>query len=260
MRSRPKKIKEDLKDVLPHERGDKTGVRAVSPPLVDKEAKSLPDYEWWVNYKGIWELKDAANLYLGLCPEKGGAFYEFTDLLGAHNTGLILTDSETVWPVQMLKNKSERVEWNDIFDQRGENKISLNNFIKGKIAVGEIEPVSFDGLPHELYFKPIEIIQLFQKYFLNNPPHELLNTLGFKNGRERLTAKERVKKLAQERGPEIINRFYKQHRKEPKKAWVTTQLHKMLSDIDEATFDRSYSLTEMKKEAFGSNMKCNTVQ
>lgn len=87
----------------------------------NKSQKSeLPDYEWWVGFKSIWELRDAANLYLGFDPEKGGTFYDFNELLKSHERGLILTDSETVWDVNTVilyfcctDNHNSKVSWHE---------------------------------------------------------------------------------------------------------------------------------------------------
>lgn len=141
--------------------------------------KLAPDYQWWVDYKGIWELKQAANLYLGFDPDKGGCFDTVDDLLAKHDRGLILTDSETVWTVGALKNPEPRMKWDEVFDEDGNCKISLEAFIKDRIRAGEIKKIPDDDeLPSGIYFKPAEIISFFQKYLLNKPPQDLIGKLG----------------------------------------------------------------------------------
>ncbi|MEZ0261406.1 MAG: hypothetical protein ACAH80_10380, partial [Alphaproteobacteria bacterium] len=127
--------------------------------------RSLINYSWWVDYKGVWELKQAANLYLGFDPDVGGTFDSFKELLAKHDSGLILTDSETVWPVSVLKIPGANTEWNDVLDKDGNCKISLETFIKDMIEAGKIKKVTGDHLPFGLHFKPIEIVSFFQEHF-----------------------------------------------------------------------------------------------
>lgn len=147
-----------------------------------------PDYLWWVDYKGIWELKQAADLYLGFNPDRGGLFDAIDDLLAKHDRGLILTDSETVWSVGALSNPKSGVEWDDVFDKDGNSKISLEAFIIDRIAAGEIKDIHVGGdSPSGLYFKPSEIITLFQKHLLNKPPQDLLTALGIDVSQKKAT-------------------------------------------------------------------------
>ena len=141
------------------------------------------NYGWWVNYRSVWTLSEAANLFLGFDPQKGGTFYEFNAILGKHESGLILTDSETVWDIKTLKKKGN-LEWEDMFyDQKhGEetytnNKNSLVNFMNEKILAKKITSLPSDDTD-DLYFEPIKIVSLFQECFINEPPQALLIALG----------------------------------------------------------------------------------
>lgn len=143
------------------------------------ENEPCPHYAWWVDYKGVWELKQAANLYLGFNPDKGGTFYMVDDFLAKYDRGLILTDSDTVWSVEALKNPQSSVEWGDVFDKNGNHKTSLEDFVKDRLRVGEINPIiDNNDLPPGIYFKPTEIVSFFQKHLLNKPPRGLLRALG----------------------------------------------------------------------------------
>jgi hypothetical protein len=140
------------------------------------EEKRSPDYAWWVDYKGVWDLRQAANLYLGFEPDTGGTFYEFSDLLEKYDRGLILTDSNTLWSVNMLISPEQHSD--QVFDKDGNSKISLENFVKDKVRLGVIHPVvGNDGLSSGLHFKPEKIILFFKENFLNQPPQELLDIL-----------------------------------------------------------------------------------
>jgi len=162
--------------------------------------RPLPDYEHWLKHQSIWELKDAANLHLGFSPEKGGMFSEFNELLSKHEDGLILVDSETLWPVTILKGNESKVEWNEVFNHKDECKISLELFIRRKIAVQQIKPILSDDFKDGIYFHPKEIISFFQKNFLNPAPEQLLNALGMS-----------VKQKAQPVSKKELRRFYKVH-------------------------------------------------
>lgn len=196
---------------------------------VNKPDDTEPNYFWWVTYKSIWTLKEAANLYLGFDPSKGGTFYQINELLETHKNGLVLTDSETVWDVQELKrkfrtyNESELtpsakriasisdpcIEFEDIYDKNDESKICLKYFIEGKIKSGEIQPAPSRENSDETYFVPTDIITLFQKYFINTPNEKLLLELGlFKHNQFRSGSK---KSLTQE-NRNIIEKVYLEYR------------------------------------------------
>ena len=148
-----------------------------------------PDYEERVLCDPKWSLKDAANLFLGFDPEKGGTFYQFEDLITSNNSGLILTDSETIHSVKILKLQKPKVVFKDSSDLQ--NKIRSEKITMEKLSddllpegvvllegfVKDHPDLDYDD---DLNFDPIKIIIFFQKHFLNTPPQSLLSALGLK--------------------------------------------------------------------------------
>jgi hypothetical protein len=114
------------------------------PP--DDTLEHLPDYEWWIDYKAVWDLKTAANLYLGFDPAKGGTFLDFNDFLKQGLRGFILTDAETIWHTNALNVPNPTVELHDIIDENNQSRISLESFIRGKITALGIKPLDVDGM------------------------------------------------------------------------------------------------------------------
>ena len=130
---------------------------------------ATPNYEWWIDYKPLWRLQEAACLYLGFIPGKEETFTDFEGFLVDNpERGFVLTDSETIWHVSLLVNANAKNEWEDFFDQNDQSRVSLKELIEEKVKIGEIEGFRSDAFPDDLCFKPKEIIQLFQGLFLNS--------------------------------------------------------------------------------------------
>src|SRR3989338_3956383 len=204
-----------------------------------------PNYEWWVDFKSIWELSEAANLYLGFTPQKGGTFYQFNEFLKKYDRGLILTDSETVWDVKTLK-KADNFEWEDVFydDQNidfnlTKSRTSLKDFMREKIAANKIKSISYDDT-NNLYFEPVEIVKFFQQAFLNEPPLELLISLKLRK-EDKQPDFLLVKECYHRHGKEIIQHLKTQFGRKPKKIEIAAYIkEKYLPNVSIGTILKNF--------------------
>lgn len=209
------------------------------------QSSESPDYEWWVDFKSVWELREAANLYLGFDPEKGGTFYDFNELLKSHERGLILTDSETVWDVKTLK-RGGNAEWEDVFyDSKHDNytqlkdRTSLMDFMNEKIASGQITRVP-SGDADNLYFAPKTIVEFFIKAFLNEPPLPLLIALKPKN-KGKNSRMSCVKNCYSSHSKEIISQLKNELGRLPNKVEIAEYMKQTyLPDVPLETIKRNF--------------------
>jgi hypothetical protein len=205
-----------------------------------------PNYKWWVEYKSVWRLEDAASLYLGFEPGTNQSFHEFDSLIQeSHKNGFILTDRKTVWHPSFFEGSDASVGWDDIFDYDNQSRISLRGLVEGKIKAGEIDPIPSDASLDDLYFHPKDIVSLFQDILLNIPPKDLLLSLGLK------TRGKNSKSSVGTKNIETHKEYYQKYLDENEKLYIDGKIKKpWKSQIDEEVIIRQLMVRGFNRTNF----------
>ncbi|PCK00083.1 MAG: hypothetical protein COA45_04175 [Zetaproteobacteria bacterium] len=131
-------------------------------------------YEDWIKRKPLWSLELAADLYLGIDPNKVRELHGFGEFKKGQS-GHSLHDRQTIMFLD------ENGEWNDPVIEDIEEQTLLKEFVRQHILKGTLKSAHDDGQGN-YEFEPVDITKFFKDYCPNTyQPQALFDVLGITN-------------------------------------------------------------------------------
>jgi hypothetical protein len=220
-------------------------------------------YNDWIARSPVWNLSDAAKLYLGTCPYNKRDFFGF-GTIDICSSGYQLYDSKSVF----FLDKNGDLE--NIPNGRFKKDTCLKEFAKKHIELENLKAVSKEESGN-YKFKPSEITLFFEKYCPNTyKPQALFDALGIIDdySEEKIhhnthskakenTEKFKPSKLSQEKEKEdityksvtFINEYQKKHAKFPNKPDVCEHLKTLgYGHLSTTSLEKKFIMKNLKEE------------